>query len=242
MGNQWNNEFSEENVLRYFKDVKESETDYNEEIELFKKIKKGDKKSRDLVLKKHLRFVIKVAKTYKGCGLPIQDIIGFGNLGLVKAIDTFDINKNCSFLRHAYFSIKGEILNNLRQHSNIIRIPTSTMRKNKDNKKIYSYEYDLVKLYNVLYSDSDGNYKSADYDILLYEKDFFYNKLIEKIELLSDEEKDIIKKSYGIKCKKVGLNDLCKEYGTHRPKIVEIRKNGLRKLRYFLADDIKEYI
>ena len=61
-----------------------------EEIELAAKIKKGDKKAREHMIKANLRLVVKIARDYEGIGLPLLDLISEGNIGLMKAVERFD--------------------------------------------------------------------------------------------------------------------------------------------------------
>jgi hypothetical protein len=61
-----------------------------EEIELAARIKKGDKKAREHMIKANLRLVVKIARDYEGIGLPLLDLISEGNIGLMKAVERFD--------------------------------------------------------------------------------------------------------------------------------------------------------
>src|SRR5207247_6681431 len=58
-----------------------------EEIELAARIKKGDKKAREQMIKANLRLVVKIARDYEGIGLPLLDLISEGNIGLMKAVE-----------------------------------------------------------------------------------------------------------------------------------------------------------
>ncbi|HEX7652290.1 MAG TPA: sigma-70 factor domain-containing protein, partial [Verrucomicrobiae bacterium] len=62
----------------------------DEEIELAARIKKGDKKAREHMIKANLRLVVKIARDYEGIGLPLLDLISEGNIGLMKAVERFD--------------------------------------------------------------------------------------------------------------------------------------------------------
>ena len=64
-----------------------------EEIELAARIKKGDKKARDLMIRANLRLVVKIAHDYARYGLPLLDLISEGNIGLMKAVERFDPKK-----------------------------------------------------------------------------------------------------------------------------------------------------
>ena len=64
-----------------------------QEIELAKRIKRGDKRARDQMIKANLRLVVKIARDYEGFGLPLLDLINEGNIGLMKGVERFDPKK-----------------------------------------------------------------------------------------------------------------------------------------------------
>jgi DNA-directed RNA polymerase sigma subunit (sigma70/sigma32) len=64
-----------------------------QEIELAARIKRGDKKAREQMIKANLRLVVKIARDYEGIGLPLLDLISEGNIGLIKAVERFDPTK-----------------------------------------------------------------------------------------------------------------------------------------------------
>ena len=68
-----------------------------EEIELAARIKKGDRKAREQMIKANLRLVVKIARDYEGIGLPLLDLISEGNIGLMKAVERFDPRKGGNF-------------------------------------------------------------------------------------------------------------------------------------------------
>lgn len=89
-------------IEQYIKEIDKFEIlDKDEERELLIKAKGGDKRAKDLVLNSNLRFVFQVAKSYQGRGLPLSDLIAEGNVGLMKAYERFDIERNLKFISYA---------------------------------------------------------------------------------------------------------------------------------------------
>jgi len=132
----WNGELS-----KYLRDIKGIPLlTEEEEKALFKKMKKGDRSARDEIARGNLRLVISIAKKYQHMGLALDDLIEEGNLGLLKAIEKYDLRKNCRFATYASFWIRQNITRALTNEGKLIRIPahiTSRLSKmGKANKRL----------------------------------------------------------------------------------------------------------
>ena len=100
-----------------------------QEIELAAKIKKGDKKARELMIKANLRLVVKIAHDYEGFGLPLLDLINEGNIGLMKAVERFDPAKGGKLSTYGSWWIKQSIKRALANQSKTIRLPVHLVDK-----------------------------------------------------------------------------------------------------------------
>ncbi len=83
----------------------------------------GDQYAKDKLIKANLRFVVNVAKKYQNQGLPLADLISEGNLGLMNAIDRFDVTKGYHFISYAVWWIRQAILKAICEKSRMIRLP-----------------------------------------------------------------------------------------------------------------------
>jgi len=98
-----------------------------EEIELAKKIKKGDKKAEDKLICSNLKFVISLCRRYLGHGVLFEDLVGAGNLGLIEAAKRYDPQKhnNEKFITFAVWYIKHHIFESIMMYKFIYRIPNT---------------------------------------------------------------------------------------------------------------------
>ena len=94
-----------------------------EENELALKAKAGDKAAKDKIVTANLRFVVNVAKKYQNHGLDLTDLISEGNIGLLTAIDRFEVDKGYHFISYAVWWIRQSILKAICEKSRMIRLP-----------------------------------------------------------------------------------------------------------------------
>ena len=94
-----------------------------EEKNYARKAAQGDQPSKEKLIKANLRFVVNVAKKYQNQGMPLADLISEGNLGLMNAIDRFDVDKGYHFISYAVWWIRQSILKAICEKSRMIRLP-----------------------------------------------------------------------------------------------------------------------
>ena len=83
----------------------------------------GDQRAKDMLVKSNLRFVVNVAKKYQNQGLPLSDLISEGNIGLINAIERYDVDKGFHFISYAVWWIRQSILKAVCEKSRMIRLP-----------------------------------------------------------------------------------------------------------------------
>jgi len=96
---------------------------HQEEIDLSKRAKVGDQKARQRLIEKNLRLVVSVAKKYRGYGLPFEDLIQEGNVGLIKAVEKFDPDRGYRFATYATWWIRQAVGRAVADKGRTIRIP-----------------------------------------------------------------------------------------------------------------------
>jgi RNA polymerase primary sigma factor len=100
-----------------------------EEIVLAKRIRRGDQRAREHMIKANLRLVVKIAHDYEGIGLPLLDLINEGNIGLMKGVERFDPRKGAKLSTYASWWIKQSIKRALANQSKTIRLPVHVVDK-----------------------------------------------------------------------------------------------------------------
>jgi RNA polymerase primary sigma factor len=81
------------------------------------------------LVESNLSFVVKIASEYRNLGLPFEDLLNEGNIGLIEAAHHFDHNRGTKFITYAIWWIRKSILRALSQHSNLVRVPNYQMKK-----------------------------------------------------------------------------------------------------------------
>ena len=102
---------------------------YDEEYELALKAKNGDKKAREKLINANLRFVVSVAKKFRGQGIPLEDLINEGNIGLMTAVDKFEPEKGYHFISYAVWWVRQAILKALAEQSRPVRLPLNRINE-----------------------------------------------------------------------------------------------------------------
>jgi len=117
-------------LSRYFSEIREYRLlTKKQEQGLARNVKKGCRDSLDELVKSNLSFVVKVASEYRNLGMPFEDMLNEGNIGLIEAAHRYDASKGTKFITYAIWWIRKSILKSLSEHSSLVRVPTYQMKK-----------------------------------------------------------------------------------------------------------------
>jgi RNA polymerase primary sigma factor len=99
------------------------------ELDLARRIERGDREARNHLIEANLRLVVSIAKKYVGQGLALEDLIGEGNIGLIRAVTKFDPGKGFRFSTYATWWIKQAITRSILEGTRAVRLPVYIMEE-----------------------------------------------------------------------------------------------------------------
>src|SRR5262245_15124122 len=102
----------------------------------------GNKDTLNRLVESNLSFVVKIANEYRNLGLPFEDLLNEGNIGLIEAAQRYDHTKGTKFITYAIWWVRKSILKALSEQSNLVRVPNYQMKKVK---KIRETEQNLAR-------------------------------------------------------------------------------------------------
>ncbi len=190
-----------------------------EEQELLERLMKKDIKAKNILIERNLRLVVYIAKKFESAGINIEDLISIGTIGLMKAINSYNLEKNIKLATYASRCIENEILMFLRKNNKIktevsIDEPINTDSEGND-----------LSLADILGTDNDSIFKSVE------END---NKkiLINSINKLNKREKIIMELRYGFNGKdELTQKEVADKLGISQSYISRIEKKVINSLK-----------
>ena len=195
-----------------------------EEMELLQQLETDDS-IKQILIERNLRLVVYISRKFENTGIDIEDLISIGTIGLIKAVNTFKLNKNIKLATYASRCIENEIL--------------MYLRKNNKKKIEVSFDEPLnidvdgneLLLSDVLGTENDEIYKIIEEEI---DKDLF----VMALDSLSDREKQIMELRFGLttRGRERTQKEVATMLGISQSYISRLEKKIIKKLQLLLAD------
>jgi RNA polymerase primary sigma factor len=230
---------------------------HEEEIDLGRRTREGDKTARSKLIEKNLRLVIPVAKKYRGMGLPFGDLIQEGNIGLMRAADKFDPEKGFRFSTYATWWIRQAIQRAVADKGRTIRVPVHMGEKIRKMARTYnelstqlkreptdeevaerlSWDVDRVKDVKSAIPDAtslnqplSSDEDSSELGDLVRELE--PRRLMESLTGLPERQRRVLVRRYGLDGEKPAtLADLSEELEISRERVRQLQREAERALR-----------
>jgi len=208
----------------------------------------GDQKEKERLIVSNLRFVVSIAVKYQNLGLPLMDLINEGNMGLIRAVEKFDVNKGFKFISYARWWIRHFILKAIFEQSTSIKLPLKYASQLSKNDEVNDTEmvqklrqiYRPVSLDQKLSEDNNSDtildlVDSSKYDLpdkVVMEQNL--KEIISEIMFkLKPIERDVISRHFGLNGKPpLTLKEIGEKYNLTKERIRQIEHTALDKLRY----------
>ena len=229
----------------------------------------GDRNAREILIKSNLRFVVNVAKKFQNKGLPMADLINEGNIGLINAIEKYDVSRGYHFISYAVWWIRQAILKAIGEKSKMIRLPRKVMYEalghEPDAAELAEHlkmdKKDVAELLSISreYVSLDSPVKQGTRDASLL-GDFIEDKKVMQpedavvndslkdevqklLDKLPEKEAAILRQRYGIGgIKPKSLKEIGDLFHLTKERIRQIEKRAIMRLRAMpMAEELQAY-
>ena len=197
-----------------------------EEKELAAKLSEGDKSAREKLIEHNLRLVVYIAKKFESSNVDIDDLISVGTIGLIKAVNSFDGNKQIKLATYASRCIENEILMHLR------KVVRTKSEMSLDEPLNVDWEGNVLLLSDVLGTESDVTCKDVEND---EEKDI----LIKTFKQLPPRERQIVRLRFGLLgAQKKTQKEIADLLGISQSYISRLEKKVMKRLKKELMKSV----
>ncbi|NLB62510.1 MAG: sigma-70 family RNA polymerase sigma factor [Fibrobacter sp.] len=244
---------SDDVLKRYLEDIrKTAPISRKEEQYLFVLAKQGNSLAREKIVSSNMRFVLKVALRYKGCKIPLQDLISEGSMGLMRAIESFDHTRGLKFISYAVWWIKAYITRAINEQGNLIRLPANQHLRIKKAMRTARVTGELSDDVRYLMQLSEGG---ASFDDPISQEDSrslgdaitdessmspeaeveisqIDENLLEIIKQLPKRESQVLRSLYGIEHESsMNLREVGENLNISHERVRQLRDQALRRIR-----------
>ena len=222
------NDFND-TVKQYYKELKPFKPKTKEEEKALFAKGKDNPLVKEEIIKSNLKFVFDTAKRYKGYGVPLDELISEGNMGLLKAYEKFDVTKDVKFFSYATWWIRVYIQSYIKERNKIDSIETKeddSLNANiQNNNVVHDCEDENLSVKDVIMS----NLEDIETEECNKHNKYVVDSLLSKVD---ERARKIIEMYYGINCdKNMTLEEIGNEFGLTKERVRQISKKNIRYIR-----------
>jgi RNA polymerase primary sigma factor len=244
---------SDETLKRYLDDIRKTKPlSREEEQTLFRLCSQGNSQARKRLVSANMRFVLKVALQYRGCPIPLTDLVNEGSMGLIRAIQSFDYSRGLKFISYAVWWIKAYITRAINENGNLIRLPANqhlrvrkALKEKSRGKEISEDIRELIQLgeRGVSFDQGLSNDSKTTYSEVLADDKAINPESeteIQSVELMAKEllvglperEAQVIRGLYGINHESPQtLREVGETLNISHERVRQLRDQALRRIR-----------
>lgn len=221
----------------YLKGLKNKKSNNQETLELLKLARSGDDKAKETLVENYLLLVFKIAKSYINKGVDIADLVSEGNVGLLKAVEKYDMESNSIFSSYAKIWIKQSIIRNCFHDNRVVKLPENVselIRTDRWEGPSYSQiSIDLPNEEGDSLSECISDNDSDNFSYFQDEESMLMKNKVERIlSFLQSRDAEIVKACYGIGMENpMDVEDVAELYGMTTTRVKQILKDSLKKIR-----------
>lgn len=229
----------------YLKELKNNQSTQDQTIELIIKSRQGDAQAREKLTENYLLHVVKIAREYMNMGVILNDLIQEGNMGLITAIEKYDLDNGAPFGSYSRYWIKQAIIRNCMHKKRLVRLPeniselirTDRWKGGNDYK-----EFSIDMPYEDGSSFSDNLPDESNIKFIQDEESLILTKKVESIlSFLRERDAEIVKAHFGIgREAPLELEEIAELFGLTTTRINQILRNSLKILRESQESPIKK--
>ena len=238
--NQYANDFTHTTQLYYNELKKYKPLTKAKEKRLLKLCKRGNIKAQNEIIESNLKFVFDIAKHYTGRGVSISDLISEGNMGLIKAIEKFDLSNDVKFISYAVWWIRQAMMESIKRKKllKIVEIENDCSNSSTLENTISDEEDDIIKTNDTLFSNESEEHSR---EISKTQREV----ITKLLNCLNPREREITEIYYGLNDKQeLTLAEIGKKYNLSSERVRQIKLSSLKKLRtsMMLFEDMEDLL
>lgn len=223
----------EDNTLnRYLDEIgREALLSAEEEARLSERVKAGDLRAASRLAEANLRFVVKIAGQYKGQGLALDDLIGEGNIGLLKAAAKFDASRGTRFVNYAVVFIRQQIERAISEQAGLYKAPKDAERSAaRAGSRPLSVDAPLGGRSNMSLLSVLVNQDSPQADERVYSEAIEHAVEFALLSL-GEREARVVNGFFGIDRERETMAEIAYDMGLKRERVRQIRDRAMRRLK-----------